>query len=406
MATCLVPLVATTLMVSGGAASPPPTPPPGETTVLYSWGREFRARYHDPLPCVAVPASALLPPPLFPQGLPPGARLASDGQRVMAVLLEDPARGFRLQLFKGGKLEKELFLNIPKSRPFVRPPILVLAPGGDPVALRDREGFAIYASGDLVGVFDGQPVAEILLQRDEVLWCPYPRAKWTRRGGEGAEPPPLCLRADLDGSDTRAVLRADSKRARRVIGDVFEVNDQAVAAVPRRDGTFWLAGLASGEIALASRSLTIERRFFLPYALRTEEDDPAAVQRLVHEFAAQADRVRGESPAHRDAARRPARNLGAAISPANRVFSFAAARDGALVLGTATEQPRKALLQVEDEQTVRCWQFPPGANAETGWLRAVVSTDGLWVLDPWAFVSWETLDHLWDEAFRPEPGAD
>lgn len=405
MTSCLAVLVATTVMVQGWAASPPPTPTPPETTVLYTWGREFRARYRDPLPCFAVPSSALLPPPLFPAGLPPGARLASDGQRVMGVLSEDPPRGFRLQLFDRGKLDKELFLATPKSRPFVRPPILVLGPGGDPVALRDREGFAVYVGGALVGVFDGQPVAEILLQRDEVLWCPYPRAKWTRRGGEGTEPPPLCLRADLDGSNTKVILRADPKRARRLMGDLFEVNDQAVAAVPRRDGKFWLAGLSSGEIALASRSLTIERRFFLPYALRTEEDDPAAVQRLVQEAATQAEQVKGGRPAFSNATRPPAKILGMAISPANRVVSFVAARDGALLLGTATEQPRKALLQVEDEQTVRCWQFPLGSDGD-GWLRAVASADGVWVLDPWAFVPWEILDQLWEEAFPPKSSPD
>lgn len=155
---------------------PSPHPPPAQPKVLFSWAKEERSRFQEPFPCVRVAESLLTSPPIFPEGLPPKARVASDGQKTLGVLLEDPPRGYRLQLFRKGKLSQEFFLAPPKNRSFVTYPTLILGPGGDPVALRDREGFVVYSGGQVVGVFDRARSAQILFHRGQFSGALIPAA--------------------------------------------------------------------------------------------------------------------------------------------------------------------------------------------------------------------------------------
>lgn len=385
---------------SGAAGEPPPlpTPPPAQLKVLFSWAKEERSHFQEPLPCVRVEENHLMVPPLFPEGLPARARVASDGDKTLGVLIEDPPRGYRLQLFRNGKLREEFFLAPPKNRAFVTYPTLILGPGGDPVALRDREGFVVYSGGQVLGIFDQVRSAQVLFHRGQVFFCPYPSGNWSTN--EKHEPPPLWLRAELDSADTTVLLRADPKRGLRVFEGTWDATDQALAPVLRRAEKIWLVGLFSGEIAEASTSGTLQRRFFLPYALRSEEDDPGVAEKLKEE-------MKGESfPANSDLQKRvldptrhPPQIKGQVVTPGTRVFSFAASRNGKLLLGTATWEPLGALLEVEDEHHVRCWQFPQGVLNSLGWLSAVVTEEGVWFYEKtWRFVSWAVLEALWEKS--------
>lgn len=387
----------------GAAGSPPrPTPPPAQPKVLFSWAKEERSRFQEPFPCVRVAESLLTSPPIFPEGLPPKARVASDNQRTLGVLLEDPPRGYRLQLFRKGKLSQEFFLAPPKNRSFVTYPTLILGPGGDPVALRDREGFVVYSGGQVVGVFDRARSAQILFHRGQVFWCPYPSGNWSMNEREKQEPPPLWLRAELDGADESVLLRADPKRGLRFFEGMWDAADQALAPVLRREDKVWLVGLFSGEIAEASASGTLRRRFFLPYALRNEEDDPQVIEKLKEEMKSESFPPDSDFQKRAlDPTRHPPQIRGHVVTPATRVFSFAASRNGRLLLGTATWEPRGVLLEVEDEHQVRCWQFPPGVLNNLGWLNAVVTEEGVWFYErAWRFVSWAVLEDLWEEVHR------
>lgn len=400
-----------TLILLGGAgqraaAGPPPqpTPAPAQPKVLFSWAKGERSRFQQPLPCVKVGEGHLAAPPLFPEGLPPKARVASDNQKTLGVLLEDPPRGYRLQLFRRGKLREEFFLASPKNRPFVTHPTLVLGPGGDPVALRDREGFAVYSGGQLVGIFHRAHAAQVLFHRGQVFWCPYPRGNWSASERDQQDPPPLWLRAELDGSHEEVLLRADPKRGMRVFEGVWDASDQALAPVFRREDKVWLVGLFSGEMAEASTSGTVHRRFFLPYALRNEEDDPDVIEKLQEDMKSESFPANGDVRKRElDATRHPPRVLGHLVTPGTRVFSFAASRNGRLLLGTATWEPLGALLEVEDEQHVRCWQFPQGVLNNLGWLSAVVTEEGVWFYEKtWRFVGWPVLEDLWEAAHAQE----
>lgn len=385
----------------GAAGSPPrPTPPPAQPKVLFSWAKEERSRFQEPFPCVRVAESLLTSPPIFPEGLPPKARVASDGDKTLGMLLEDPPRGYRLQLFRKGKLYEEFFLAAPKNRAFITYPTLILGPGGDPVALRDREGFVVYSGGQVVGIFDRARAAQVSFHRGQVYWCPYPTGNWSTNEREKQEPPPLWLRAELDGSHEEVLLRADPKRGLRFFEGMWDAADQALAPVPRRDSKLWLVGLFSGEIAEASTSGTVQRRFFLPYALRSEEDDPDVIDKLKEEMKGESFPASSELQKRAlDPTRHPPQVKGHVVTPGTRVFSFAANRNGKLLLGTATWEPLGALLEVEDEQHVRCWQFPQGVLNNLGWLSAVVTGEGVWFYEKaWRFVSWTVLENLWEEA--------
>lgn len=391
---------------AGVAASPPPQPTPDGITpkVSFSWAKAERSRFQEQLPCVKVPGKLLVTPPIYPEGLPARARVASDGRKTLGVLLEDPPRGYHLKLFRAGKPREEYFLKPPRERPFVTYPTLVLGRGGDPVALRDREGFAVYSAGQLVGVFDRAPSAEVFFHGGQVFWCPYPRGPWFTSERQRQEPPPLWLRADLDGSGETVLLRADPKRARRVFEGIWDAADQALTVVPRRDDKVWLVGLFSGEIVEATTSGSVQRRFFLPYALRSEEDDPDIIEKLNEKM--KEEPMPADSDWQRkalDATRQPPEVKAYVVTPGTRVFSFAASRNGKLLLGTATWEPLGALLEVEDEQHVRCWQFPQDAVNALGWLSAVVSEEGVWFYEKaWRFVSWDVLDGLWEDFLSPQ----
>lgn len=393
---------------AGAAASPPPQPTPGppQPKVLFSWAKAERSRFQEPFPCVRVGENLLTAPPIFPEGLPARARVASDGQKTLGVLLEDPPRGYRLQLFRKGKLYEEFFLASPRNRAFITSPTLILGPGGDPVALRDREGFVVYSQGQVVGIFDRARSAQVLFHRGQVFWCPYPSGNWSMNERDKQEPPPLWLRAELDGSYEEVLLRADPKRGLRFFEGMWDATDQALAPVLRREDKVWLVGLFSGEIAEASTSGTLRRRFFLPYALRSEEDDPDIVEKLKEEMKGEPFPANSDLQKRMlDPTRHPPQTKGLGVTPGTRVFSFAASTNGRLLLGTATWEPLGALLEVEDEQHVRCWQFPQGVLNNLGWLSAAVTEEGVWLYEKaWRFVSWTVLEDLWEEAHpRNEP---
>lgn len=390
---------------AGAAAGLPPQPSPAPTQpkVLFSWAKEERSRFREPFPCVKVGESRLTAPPLFPEGLPPRARVASDGQKTLGVLLEDTPRGYRLQLFRNGKLFQELFLAAPKNRAFITYPTLILGPGGDPVALRDREGFVVYSAGQVVGVFDRARGAQVLFHRGQVFWCPYPSGNWSMNEREEQEAPPLWLLAELSGAGESVLLRADPKRGLKVFEGLWDATDQALAPVLRREQKLWLVGLFSGEIMEASTSGTVQRRFFLPYALRNEEDDPNVIEKLKEEMKSEPFPANSDLQKRvLDPTRHPPQIKGHVVTPGTRVFSFAASRNGKLLLGTATWEPLGALLEVEDEHQVRCWQFPQGVLNSLGWLSAVVTEEGVFFYEKaWRFVSWEVLEGLWEE-FHPQ----
>ncbi|MGC8917679.1 MAG: hypothetical protein ACP5NF_11955 [Thermoanaerobaculum sp.] len=380
------------------AEVPPPTPTPGPR-VLFTWSKERRAAYTQPLTCVAVPQALFRKAEaLLPEGLPTGARLATDWEKTLGVLLPDPPRGFKLLVLRGDRIVNEVFLQTPRAREFVTPPRLILGPGGDPVALADREGFAVYASGQLTALFPQAPSAQVVFFRGSVMWCPHPRGAWLRDARRTAAPPPLWLSAELDGSREEVILAADPNRAHHLWGDLWDIGDQALAPVPRPDGKFWLAGLFSGELALASAAGQILKRFFVPYALRTEEDDPEAVAKLLQDDG-DAPELSAAGSRFTDATKAPPKVYASIVSPASRVFSFAGRRGRSLLLGTATQQPKRALLEVEDEETVRCWQFPPSLSRGDD-LSAWSTTERLWLASPFGYVRWEDLDRLWYEGSK------
>ncbi len=388
--------------------NPQPTATPGvghgrsRTTapgirIVRSSVSEERSHGTDSLQCIDVPRDLFREErSVFSDGLPATARLSGAG-RTLGLLTPDKADRFKLTLLRRGRASGEYFLRVPAGRAFPRLPTLALGDDGQLVALRDRQGFVVYAGATVVGFFDGDDVraAKIAFRQGEVFWCPYPERKpdyWGKTLGvlfdEGDEPP-LWLRSDVDGSRRTVLLRVDP---RQLSEDFPDPGERALGIALRSDGKFWLAGVNSGEIMLATAGGRIIGRWYLPFTMKTQEDDEASM----NELRARIEKQAAEEPAAEDATVPPPDTSEIVVRGRMRLFMDVFARGRDLVLTTATMSPARALIVVrgESKEETNCFTFNSISVGGGDALDVAVTDDALWFREPFGSISWNDLEAL------------
>lgn len=406
------------IATSAQEAAPQPTPPElpastpmGVVVVRSKVGRE-RAGLTRELHCTEVPETLFRKDErIFPKGLPPGSRIAGNG-RTLGILVPELPRWYQLTLVRKGRVINELRLRAPDMLPFggSGSPKLVLGDDGDVAALEGRDAFAVYADGTLTGVFSGENAqsAKLAFSRGLLYWCPLPRSAPTKPRApttalfEAGEEPPLWLRAELDGSREKVLLRLDTARL-----DEKDPNpaERTLAVAPRSDGRLWLVGLGSGEIMLTSKGDGIAERWTLPYLLKTPENDPQSVAKVETDARKELEEFVARHVS--DATKRPPRSAEIVVHAAFRLFADVLARDRDLVLTTMTVEPSNALLLIRNgERDAHCFTFPRAFRSTTGMLPVAVTDDELWFFQPFGSFAWTELEALLAEQEEKPPGGE
>lgn len=370
----------------------------------------------EPLPCVMAPGDLFQPgTEVLAKGLPEGARLAGAG-RTLGILVPRLPEGHTVLLVRSGKVVRESWLKAPPNRPFTLVPRFLLADNGNVAVLAVRELFVVYVGSTQVALVEGELAhgANVTATRSELLWGPSPggphsitMALLMKQDLEGFKPdewPPLLVRSDLDGSNPEVLLRLD--QARLAASGWLPPMYSELTPVLRSDGKVWLAGPFSGEIAVATTSGRILHSVALPDSLTRPEDDPVIRKEMDEEDQRETERMRDSRLA--DATRKPPKESKVFSFNKSRLFSSAHARGRDLVLTLAThEPPRGSILVVRDgEEQVQCFQFPQRLRGmgNAARMQPIVTDDAIWFLDPFGFITWESLEALVSPERRPEEG--
>lgn len=370
----------------------------------------------EPLPCVMVPGDLFQPgTEVLGTGLPDGARLAGAG-RTLGILVPRLPEGHAVLLVRSGKVVRESWLKAPPQRPFTLVPRFLLADNGNIVILAMREFFVVYEGASQVALVEGELAhgANVTATRSELLWGPslggdrsITMALLLKQDLERFKPdewPPLLVRSDLDGSNPEVLLRLD--QARLAASGWLPPMYSELTPVLRSDGKVWLAGPFSGEIAVATTSGRILHSVALPDSLTRPEDDPVIRKEMEEEDQREIEKMNASRRA--DATRKPPKESKVFSFNTSRLFSSAHARGRDLVLTLAThEPPRGSILVVrEGEEHVQCFQFPQRLRGmgNAAKMQPIVTDDAIWFLEPFGFITWESLEAPVSPEKRPEEG--
>ncbi len=401
------------VLVASVQALEKPTPP-GPTAQLQvevrpSKAWELRQNLSRHPRCIPVPRHLLRSGVEFlGEKLPAHAKLAGAGD-TLGVLYPLEAGRFRLRLFRRGRMVDERFLSVPNELTLTTPRP-VLGERGNLVALVQKEGFAVYVSASLVGVFQDHEThaPDVAFVRGEVHWCPSPLTMPQGKVGALQEEamPALWVKAEVDGGGREVLLRVDP---RRLDPQDPKPNEWSLEVAPRRDKKLWLVGAMSAEVLEATATGAVVRRFQLPYRFPVPGDDPKQLESLREEAVKKAEEVMSQHPFFTDATRRKAGSGRIRIYPwQRRIFARALAYEQDLLLLTYSDtKPANALLWFPygQEEEARC--FLLGELVDKGLGLTTLVEDQLWFSDPFAFVLLEDLRQLWqaEEAKKNPSGS-
>jgi hypothetical protein len=387
--------------------------------VLSSPAQEIRRDFQEPLTCLPVPQELLHPVSGELQELLKENHGVDGAGKVLGIWRRGPAPGEgQLFLFQGDRLQQRFTSRYDPNR---KPPgpAFSLAGEGEYVFLTwHQEGFALYAGPDLIESFFAREYARTwppeLVGRDTVVWCPSLVGTFEVPD----DPPTLCYQQPLGGGKPEPLLSVDAQlwkkvskgKPRNLLGDL------EVELVLRQDRRLYVVGKALADVYLLRASGSVEKHFFLPWALRGFGEDAEYLNwELEQERQSAAERF-AQDPHLREAfhdATKPPRQLKVEVYFSNPLIARAFAKEKDLVLTTyAGGKPANALLWLsENGQSSRCFLLgdllekraasDPGAAASSS-PRVAVTSDRLWLLSPPGYFLWEELESFWEEAQKKE----
>jgi hypothetical protein len=408
------------------AANVPPTPSPTPAVpieVLSSPAQEIRRDFQEPLTCLPVPQELLHPVSGELQELLKENHGVDGAGKVLGIWRKGPAPGEgQLFLFQGDRLQQSFTLRYDPNRKSPGP-AFSLAGEGEYVFLTWRdEGFAVYAGPDLLANFFAPEYSfasrPAVVGRDVVAWCPTLARSWEVPD----DPPTLCYQQPLAGGKPEPLLTVDAQLWKKVSKGKRSnlLGDLQVELAVRQDRRLYVVGKALADVYLLRPSGSVEKHFFLPWALKSfGESDEYLQASLAEAERVFKEKVLQDSQRAQDLydASKPPRQLKALrVSFSHALIARAFAKDKDLVLTTHTGgKPADALLWLADNgQRSRCFLLgdllekgaagDPRAKA-SAYPRIAVTTDRLWLLSPPGYFLWEELERFWEEAQKKEKKA-